>query len=314
MDSLRRKFPSSGSLFLFEAAARHENFTRAAEELNVTQPAVSRALAALEDHLGTKLFQRGKLGAHLTEDGLVLKEAVSGAFKRIDQGLLEIEARRSGKAQVTLSVSTAFTTHWLMPRITRCQKAFPNLDLRFQLIAGPVGGPLGNVDLAMRYAVPSEVTGRFIMHEAYAPVCAPGYLEELGPRTKSAFIELQGDRPARFSGVEGWTGQPGEAQLTFSDYSVVVQAALLGQGVAAGWLNVVAHWLREARLSPASEQLSLPGRVCQLVTRPDGRGPAVVDEFSDWLVAELHDDLKTVDADHPGLGINRLLQSEIPDI
>ena len=97
MNGLRRKLPSANALFVFEAAARHENFTRAAEELNVTQPAVSRALAGLEEHLGAQLFLRGKPGARLTESGRMLKTAVESAFLQIDRVLHQIEERRTGK-------------------------------------------------------------------------------------------------------------------------------------------------------------------------------------------------------------------------
>lgn len=305
MDTLRRRLPSSGALFLFEAAARHENFTRAAEEMNVTQPAVSRALAALEDHLGTKLFHRGKVGARLTEEGKILKEAVMAGFAQIDHGLTRLDARRSGKTQVTLSVSTAFTTHWLIPRISRCQAAFPDLDLRFQLIAGPVNGPLGNVDMAMRYVAPGDVTGRFIMHEAYLPVCSPGYLAV--PGDQRTFIQLEGDKPSHFSGVDGWTGEKANVQLAFSDYAIVVQAALAGQGVAAGWLNIVAHWLNGGQLVPASDVMTLPGRVCQLVTRNETPNAAVVAAIAEWLVAELQSDIEAAHSAYPHIGIFRLL-------
>lgn len=305
MDNLRRRLTSPGSLFLFEAAARHENFTRAAEEMNVTQPAVSRALAALEQHLGAKLFHRGKHGAKLTEDGRILKEAVAAGFAQIEQGLASLDARRSGKTTVTLSVSTAFTTHWLMPRISRCQATFPELDLRFQLIAGPVTGPLGDVDIAMRYVSPEDETGRFIMQEAYMPVCAPAYLKrEGGQRT---FIQLEGNKPLRFRGVAGWSDDKENPQLAFSDYAVVVQAALAGQGVAAGWLNVVAHWLRGEQLVPASNDMTRPGRVCRLVTRSNAPNAAVISAFADWLVEELQSDLRAAHTAYPQIGIDRLL-------
>ncbi|WP_227421483.1 LysR family transcriptional regulator [Pacificispira spongiicola] len=308
---MRRKIPSPSALFVFEAAARHENFTRAAEELNVTQPAVSRALAALETFLGTSLFLRGKPGARLTENGLLLKRAVDRAFEEVEVALDEIEARRTGKAQVTLSVSTAFTTHWLMPRISRFQSVFPQVDLRFQLIPGPVTGPIGNVDIAMRYDPTNTTSSQFVMHEAYVPVCAPSY-PETSKRSGGATIQLEGDRSGRGGAGEGWTGQPKDTQLRFSDYSVVVQAALVGQGIAPGWLNVVAHWLREGHLIPAADQVFCPGRSCYLQMQSDPDRPTVVAEVADWLLSELRDDLTAVDARYPDLQIGSLLTLESP--
>ena len=128
--------PSSNALFVFDAAARNGSFTAAAAELNVTQPAVSRMLGRFEDYLGVRLFDRTAGGATLTEEGELLYRRVTDGFRSIESGLVEIERRRRGTETVTLSVSSAFTNHWLMPRIDKLQRAFPNVDLRFQLISG----------------------------------------------------------------------------------------------------------------------------------------------------------------------------------
>tara|TARA_B100000378_G_scaffold21540_1_gene16728 strand:- start:418 stop:1356 length:939 start_codon:yes stop_codon:yes gene_type:complete len=307
MTGLRRKLSSPSALFIFEAAARYENFTSAANELNITQPAVSRALATLESHIGSKLFLRGKPGVRLTENGKLLRNAVISAFSEIERALNEIEERRTGKTQVTLSVSTAFTTHWLMPRITRFQSTFPNVDLRFQLIPGPVTGELGDVDIAMRYGAPGKTPGRFVMQEAYVPVCAPGYYDDTA-REDATLILLESDIP----GDPQWTpldsGQPYRNKLTFSDYSVVVQAALVGQGVALGWLNIVAHWMGQGRLVPASSTVMLPGRECRLQLRQEeGRSP-VVSDVADWLLQELHADLSAISASHPELALDSIMK------
>lgn len=306
MEGLRRKLPSANALFVFEAAARHENFTRAAEELNVTQPAVSRTLAGLEQHLGARLFLRGKPGARLTEDGILLKTAVESAFSQIDGALDQLKERRTGKAQVTLSVSTAFTTHWLMPRIATFQKAFADVDLRFQLIPGPVTGPTGGVDIAMRYAGPSDRAGRFVMREAYVPVCAPGYLDS-PPEGGAALIRLDGDASEGMVSRKPGQELRREAQLAFSDYAVVVQAALVGQGIAAGWMNIVSYWMNEARLVPAVEEIVLPGRECRLLTRTEGVHADVVYAVRDWLVDEMQADLGKIASRYPALGVDALL-------
>ena len=143
--------PSSNALFVFDAAARNGSFTAAAAELNVTQPAVSRMLGQFEEHLGVRLFDRKAGRAVLTEEGELLYRRVLEGFRSIESGLVEIERRRKGTETVTLSVSSAFTTHWLMPRIDKLQRQFPQVDLRFQLISGALRGPVENVDLGMRF-------------------------------------------------------------------------------------------------------------------------------------------------------------------
>src|ERR1700751_1146207 len=177
MPELRRMLPSSNALFVFDAAARKGSFTAAAAELNVTQPAVSRMLGQLEDHLGVRLFDRTAGRAVLTEEGELLYRRVLDGFRSIESGLIEIERRRKGTETVTLSVSSAFTTHWLMPRIDRLQRDFPNVDLRFQLISGSLRGAVENVDLGMRFRdqADRDANGALVMKEVMLPICSPGY-------------------------------------------------------------------------------------------------------------------------------------------
>ena len=151
MHSLRRKLPSANALFAFEAAARCGNFSKAALELYVTQPAVSRMLSRMEEHLNVKLFERAHGKVRLTEDGEILYTRISEGFRGIEAALDQIEARRTGTETITLSVSTAFTTHWLMPRMHKLRAAFPSVDLRFQLTSGPMRGPVTDVDLGLRF-------------------------------------------------------------------------------------------------------------------------------------------------------------------
>ncbi len=124
MNPLRRMLPSNHALFVFEAVARNRGFTRAAAELNVTQPAVSKAMAQLERHLGVRLVDRSGDGIALTEDGAILYRRVAEGFRGIEAALREIDIRRTGIDTVTLSLSSAFTTHWLMPGSTRFRRRF----------------------------------------------------------------------------------------------------------------------------------------------------------------------------------------------
>src|SRR5258707_5383771 len=177
MPELRRMLPSSHALFVFDAAARNGSFTAAAAELNVTQPAFSRMLGQFEDYLGVRLFDRTAGRAVLTEEGEILYRRVSDGFRNIESGLIEIDRRRKGTETVTLSVSSAFTTHWLMPRIDKLQRQFPKADLRFQLISGSLRGPVENVDLGMRFRDRDDPdsNGALVMKEVMLPICSPGH-------------------------------------------------------------------------------------------------------------------------------------------
>src|SRR5262245_65835027 len=127
MSELRRMLSSSNALFVFEAAARTGRFTRAAVGLNITQPAVSRMLSRFEAHLGVRLFERGVQGARLTPEDQGLYRRVADGFRIIQTGVREVEQRRGRAEPVTLSVSSALTTHRLLPRSDRSPPGLPTV-------------------------------------------------------------------------------------------------------------------------------------------------------------------------------------------
>lgn len=317
MTPLRRSLPSMNALFTFEAAARCGNFSRAADELNVTPAAVSRMIGRLEEHLGTQLFSRLPSGAALTEPGKILFDSIAKGFSGIENALREIENRQTGVETVSLSVSTGFTTHWMMPRMGKFKAAFPGVDLRFQLIMGALAGSVSDVDLGMRFAdgADDRHDAAFIMPEILLPICSPSYFESHAAgqhgieTTVSTIVNLSDAQP-------DWSrlfspGQAGAAtnSLIFSDYAIVVQAALLGQGVALGWLNVVAHWLRTRALVPARQDLMVTGRQCYLLRSRDKPDRPVVSLIRDWIIAELQDDVRELAVLYPALGLNELHDS-----
>ncbi|WP_213880346.1 LysR family transcriptional regulator [Pseudomonas sp. dw_358] len=307
MTNLRRKLPSSSSLFVFEAAARCGSFTRAADELCVSQPAVSRMLSRLEEHLGVQLFERVRGGARLTESGSLLYRRVQEGFSTIESAISEIEARATGIETVTLSVSTAFTTHWLMPRMSRFSQRFPTVDMRYQLMSGKIGGPLVDVDLGMRYLEPGSLQAADyrVMPEMTLPVCTPAYLASVARDNpqKRPLTLISMDTQDRGWAAALEAGGRAENSLVFSDYAVVVQAALLGQGMALGWLNVVSNSLRKGELVPAADALKVHGRQCCLVV--PGHRPArpIVEQIRDWIIEEMHEELLGIDAMYPHLGL-----------
>ncbi|RVU13226.1 LysR family transcriptional regulator [Methylobacterium oryzihabitans] len=310
MNPLRRMLPSHHALFVFEAVARNMSFTRAAAELNVTQPAVSKAMAQLERHLGVRLIDRSGDGIALTDDGAILYRRVADGFRGIEAALREIDVRRTGIDTITLSLSSAFTTHWLMPRINVLQETFPTVDFRFQLIPALLAGPVDDVDLGMRFVEGPDLDHEavFLMNEVMVPVCSPAYLagRKAAPEGRTTFVNLTASSPMWTGGVDpepGWNGA--RTSLNFSDYAVVLQAALLGQGVALGWMSVVSHWLATGDLVPAAPRLTRTARACQLIhlrSRPLRRSVAAV---RDWLVAEMRADVARVDRLYPELGLGR---------
>lgn len=305
MRQLRRQIPSMNALFAFEAAGRLLNFSRASDELNVTPAAVSRMMQRLENHIGVALFQRGAAGVVLSPAGRVLYDATARAMGQIEQAVAEITPRAGGADSVTISLSTAFTTHWLMPRMARFKADLPGVDLRFQLTMGAITGPVDDVDLGMRFLT-SDLLGHRVVPiapEVVLPICSPSYSGGMA-RTAAdrTWIRLsEGD--ARPGGSPHDHALDAQNSLFFADYAIVVQAALLGQGICWGWLNVVSHWLREGQLVPFGTRLHLTDRMCCLVQR-DTRAPRpVVTAVRDWILHELRADHAELQRIHPALGI-----------
>jgi len=312
MHSLRRKLPSANALFAFEAAARCGNFSKAALELYVTQPAVSRMLSRMEEHLGVKLFERAHAKVSLTESGEILFKRISEGFRGIEAALDEIEARRTGTDTVTLSVSTAFTTHWLMPRMHKLRKAFPAIDLRFQLTSGPMRGPVQDVDLGLRFPHRDEVHehGVLLIPEILLPVCSPGYAEHSRSNAQDGDTLMNlsdGDRDwhRRFASFQR-NGRRVARMVDFSDYAIVIQAALLGQGIALGWLNSTAYWLATGALVPGEPEAIVTERVCRLLHPANRPLRSAVVEVRQWIVEETRSDVLAIDGMYPALQLAKL--------
>ncbi len=314
MRKIRLILPSMNGFFTFEAAARCGNFARAAEELSVTPAAVSRMVGRLEEHIGFPLFDRLPGGVALTESGRILHEAVGRGFSGIERALQEIEDRRIGIETVTLSVSTGFTTHWMMPHMAELKREFPKLELRFQLIMSALGGPVHDVDLGMRFIERADARHEVtpIMPEIVLPVCSPSYAEE----RRSGGAAARAVRVIRLSEAEpDWShllpaeARAGEAEcMDLDDYGIVVQAAMLGQGVALGWLNVVGHGLRSGALVPCGRAVAT-GRHCQFMRLRDKPLRPIVAALRDWITTQLRADIDAVAKRHPALGLPGLLNT-----
>jgi len=312
MPNLRQKLPSPNALFVFEAAARCGNFTRAAQELDVSQPAVSRMLARLEDHIGVRLFERVRGGIELTESGKILYRAISEGFTGVENAIREIEARAAGVEPITLSVSTGFVTHWLMPRMSRLNQAFPSIDLRFQLLSSRGIDSLADVDLAMRFLHDEEIDDNAVpvMRETMVPVCSRGYAEAARSDTIIVMNDEQRGWHERFDAFAGQQRQVANT-LSFNDYASAVQAALLGEGIALGWLNVVSHWLAQGALLPAEQGVIVTSRQCCLVTPADKPLRTIVANLRDWLIEESRNDVHMVAQKYPKLNLREVMQRTV---
>jgi LysR family glycine cleavage system transcriptional activator len=309
MSHFRRLLPSLNALVAFEAAVRCGTFAKAASELGVTGPAVSRTIGRLELHLGMPLFRRTPRGAVLTKEGTNLFSGISRSFGEIEKTVIDlVDRNRPVRRPIVLSVSAAFATHWFMPRLARFQARFPGEEIHFQLINGPLEGPVDSVDIAMRFDPLADANTRVypLMRELLLPVCADRYQ---GARNEADDLLPAAARMISLSGSQfqwrqlfapDFAGSP-EMEILLTDYTLVVQAALVSQGMAVGWFNVVSGLLASGALVPALPQVIATGRRCDLVLPERPRSHAVM-EVCDWMVEEFQSDIASIRLRHPEVG------------
>lgn len=295
---IARKLPSLNALRAFEAAARHQSFTLAAQELCVTQGAVSHQVKALEEELQLRLFQRRANRLQLTRAGERYLETVREAFDRIEAATRDLGRRRGGRG-LAVSTSPNFAAKWLVPRLGRFTEKYPAADIALELSAGHADFAGGEIDLAIRYgdgAWPGLQCVR-LSREYLLPVAAPGlpvaasrqalarqallHAHDHGAWAK--WLEAEGEKEAALRG------------LVFNQESAVIDAAVAGQGVALARSTLVVHDLAQQRLVLAFDRVEPIGESYWLV-RPAPAGPSsakpspAVPAFQAWLLEEFEAD------------------------
>ena len=260
MRQLYKYVHSPAALLAFEAAARHSSFTKAAGELNVTQPAISQAIKKVEQALGVALFERRNRGVKLTETGERFYTDISFGLMHILRSAEGIAIKLSSQ-HVTLSCSTAFAHYWIVPRLSDFKERHPGIEIRLQTTDRDVDFMQDNVSLEVRRGV-GEFPGLHaiqIAKEQLYPVASPAYLEKNGRPNEAtdlldhALIHLEEPfrlRPTWADWLQAhdvvYTDTGGGLRL--NDYALVIQAAIAGEGVSFGWHHVVERLIAQGLL------------------------------------------------------------------
>ena len=296
--ALRHTLPPMNSLVVFEAAARHRNFTRAADELTVTQSAVSRQIQLLEDHLGTTLFQRRSRGLELTTEGERLHRAVAMGLEHIANVAADIRRHRT-PGELTIATSVTFASYWLMARLASFRAAHPETELRLVASSPVYDLTAAGIDLAVRYGDgewPGVDAERLFDDEIW-PICAPQYLERHGSLQRPAdlldhtLLHLaQFDRNwvtwDAFLSSFGVTGEPDQRGVTYDNYMVLIQSALRGEGIALCGRKLAEDFIAQGELvRPLDESLNSE-RGFYLLRPKDQPMSHAAREFRSWLLAE----------------------------
>ena len=289
-----RRLPPLNGLRAFEAAARHLSFTKAAEELFVTQAAISHQVKGLEEHLGAALFRRVNRGLILTDHGQSLLPVLRDSFDAIASATERLTARdRTG--HLTVTTMPSFAAAWLVPRLGRFRAQHPDIDIRLAPDERLVDFMREDVDIGVRYGRghwANLVADRFMTEDVF-PVCSPELVAGKHPlkcpddlRHHTLLhddIETDWRRWLVAAGVKGVDPSRG---TTFNNSSMVVQAAVAGQGVALARSAIASSDLAAGRLVRPFK-LRLPVEAAYYIVYPPAyaqRNKVVA--FREWLKVE----------------------------
>lgn len=287
--------PSISSVRAFEASARHASFTRAANELNVTQSAVSHAIRELEARLGVALFHREGRALELTDAGKLYLPYVSDAIARLragDQALLDPTRRAR---VLTVSVSPSFAAKWLAPRLGSFADANPDLDLRISAAPQHIDFSDSEIDVAVRHGDGSwpQLSCTRLCEETMFPVCSPALLKGKRPRTPADLPALALIHQRNTDAWRDWlaafgVNAPARALHgpTYSEMSLAIDAAIAGQGIALSRSALADRDLREGRLTrPLAEERPAPFAYWIVCPKPSAELPKII-RFREWLLRE----------------------------
>ena len=297
MQELWKLVSSPRHLLVFEAAARTGSFTRAAEELNVQQPAVSASIKELEKALGTPLFARAHRSVTLTLAGERLFSDVSAAFSRIHQ-TASMLANRHRQQHVTLSASTAFAHYWMVPRLSAFHEAHPGIDLRLQTSDREPDIGVEGISLAIRrgHGHWPGCESHLIAPEVITPIAAPRVmasainLATVANLLNQSLIHLEEpirERPTWADFFAHWKVPYSEPRtgLRLNDYALVLQAAIAGEGFAFGWKHVTEGLINQGLLAARPEWAWQTGAGFYLVwSATDPLSPQAM-QVRDWLAS-----------------------------
>jgi len=292
---MARRLPPLNALRAFEAAARHLSFTKAADELYVTQAAVSHQIKSLEEALGLKLFRRLNRALLLTEEGQTYLPSVRSALDTLAVATERL-TRQDETGRLTVSAIPSFASLWLVPRLSRFREQNPDIDIRLDANEHLVDFDAGDVDVAIRYGrgnYPGLVSERF-MNEDLFPVCAPSLLKGPHPLREPGDLRhhtlLHDDMRMDWrmwcmaAGVDDIDVTRGP---TFNASDMVIRAAIDGQGVALGRSALALDALADGRLvKPFDVALESDFAYYVVCPETDVDRPKV-QAFWDWVFAEV---------------------------
>ncbi len=294
---MANRLPPLNALRAFEASARQLSFTRAAEELFVTQAAVSHQIKALEDNLGIKLFMRKNRSLLLTEEGQSYYLDIKDIFNSLHEATERLLAR-GAKGAITVSAQPSFAIQWLVPRLTTFNALHPDIDVRIKAVDQPENSLTEDVDVAIYYGRGSwpSIHADKLNTEYLIPVCSPLLLQENATNGKPPLLSLDDlqhhtllhdtsrkdwKRWFKQVGVKGVNVNHGPI---FSHSAMVVQAALYGQGIALAYSVLAQPDIDSGRLICPFNDVLISKNAYFVVCREAQKDIGKIEAFRKWLL------------------------------
>ena len=295
---LKRRLPPLEPLIAFEAAARLLSFTRAAEELHLSQAAISQQIRSLEDSLQVKLFTRSHRAVQLTNEGREYQHTVTAMLKQLAGATMDIQNLEFAR-ELVIGCDQSFATQWLCPRLGELQRLFESSTLRL-IASDDYAESLGpEVQVAVMHGDGNwpGFSSRRLFGEAVFPVCSPDYDHALAADDwvkwllQAQLIDLA-DSHWNWMNWRLWLGgndidQPlGNRMLQINSYPLVIEAACNGLGVALGWGHLVDDLIASGRLlRPVDASLETEFGY-YLIYRDNLHDDELVERFGAWLQAQ----------------------------
>jgi DNA-binding transcriptional LysR family regulator len=307
-DPAGRRLPTLDLLKGFDAAARHLSFTRAGEELFLTQSALSRQMQTLEEQLGAPLFERRHRALRLTAAGQVLQLAARTVLDELTHAVAKIRREKS-VAPLTISTAIPFAALWLLPRLPRFRERHPEVDVFISADNRILDLDRERIDLAVRYCPESMAPrdAQRLFGERLQPVCSPVLtcdparpLKQPEDLARHVLLNLDDDR-GRFPWLSWaqWFAAIGVPEprpagmIRFNQYAFLVQAAIDGQGVALGRSPLVDQLVAQGKLVAPFRRKHATSRAYFIVRAAHAARRPEAQAFVDWIGAEAH--AETVD-------------------
>ncbi len=314
---MRTHTPSLSCLLAFEASARHHSFTRAADELCVTQGAISKLIKALEDELGTLLFVREGKRLTLTPAADAYLRRIQPLLHKLEAASVELKAGGRSSGRFNLAVLPSIAARWLMPRYSDFSARHPDVILNLTTHLSPFNFHIEDIDAAIHFGAKASWSGaemEFLLQDAVVPICSPDFLRRYGPFDEPrrlldyTLVHLA----SRMDSWNFWLGSLGVEMghtppgPVFEHYLMIVQVVTASLGIGLAPYFLVADDIEQGRLAVPYRHLASEDLAYYLVYPGEKKDYPPLRAFRGWLAQELVATQRSIDGfrascPHPSL-------------